>query len=240
MTGDATKRLEAIASLEQLGAGFALASQDLEIRGAGELLGEAQSGSIDQVGFTLYTDFLNRAIKTIREASTNEDGEAVDAEALLARDQETESTATEINLHLPALFHSDFIPDVHVRLVMYKRIASAGSEEALRELQVETIDRFGLIPEAGKALFRLSGMKIKARSIGIKRIDVGESGGRIDFVDKPMIGPEAIIQLLQSMPARYSMKSPTSLRIDGDFSDEHTRIEAVAECLDSLVESAAL
>jgi len=236
MTGDAIKRLEAIASLEQLGAGFALASQDLEIRGAGELLGEAQSGSIDQVGFTLYTDFLNRAIKTIRDANTDDSAQDLDADALLAKDLQTEQTQTEINLHLPALFHSDFIPDVHVRLVMYKRIASADSEEALRELQVETIDRFGLIPDAGKALFRLSGLKLKARQLGIQRIDVGENGGRVDFVDEPPIGPESIIALLQSMPSRYSMKSPTALRIDGEFEDETLRIDAVAQCLDELIE----
>lgn len=237
MTGDALKRLEAIASLEELGAGFALASQDLEIRGAGELLGEAQSGTIDQVGFTLYTDFLNRAIKTIREASEKDDSEPISAETLLARDLSEEQAATEINLHMPALFSSDYIPDVHVRLVMYKRIASAASEEALRELQIETIDRFGLIPDAGKTLFSLSSMKLKARKLGLRRIDVGERGGRFDFIDNPPIGPEAMIALLQSDPNRFSMASPTSLRLSGDFEQDSVRSEAVVNLIDQLMNS---
>ncbi len=234
MTGDAVKRLEAIASLEELGAGFALASQDLEIRGAGELLGEAQSGTIDQVGFTLYTDFLNRAIKTIREASEKPDAQPISAETLLARDLREEQAATEINLHMPALFPADYIPDVHVRLVMYKRIASAASEDALRELQIETIDRFGLIPDAGKTLFSLSSMKLKARKLGIRRIDVGERSGRFEFIDNPPIGPEAMIELLQSDPNRYSMASPTTLRLTGDFEQEDVRVEAVVSLIDRL------
>lgn len=156
---------------------------------------------------------------------------------LLARDLKQEQAATEINLHMPALFSSDYIPDVHVRLVMYKRIASAVSEEALRELQIETIDRFGLIPDAGKTLFSLSLMKLKARTLGIRRIDVGARGGRFEFIDNPPIGPEAMIALLQSDPDTYSMASPTSLRVSGDFEQENLRSEAVVNLIDHLMSS---
>ena len=136
MTADARKRLEAIESLEELGAGFTLATHDLEIRGAGELLGDEQSGQIHEIGFTLYTEMLERAVQAIRAGRQPELDRPLDH-------------GTEVDLHIPALLPDDYLPDVHVRLIQYKRIASAESTEELRELKVEMIDRFGLLPDAG-------------------------------------------------------------------------------------------
>ncbi|MGD8430297.1 MAG: transcription-repair coupling factor, partial [Ectothiorhodospiraceae bacterium] len=143
MTADAAKRLEAIASLEDLGIGFALASHDLEIRGAGELLGEGQSGQIQEIGFSLYTELLERAVRDLRSGREP------------ALDRPLHHGA-EVDLRIPALLPEDYLPDVHSRLVLYKRIANASDRDQLRELQVEMIDRFGLLPEPAKNLFRLT------------------------------------------------------------------------------------
>lgn len=155
MTDDAQKRLEAIANAQDLGAGFVLATHDLEIRGAGELLGEGQSGQIQAVGFTLYMEMLERAVKAIRK------GEQPNLEQPLGG-------GPEINLRLPALIPEDYLPDVHARLILYKRIANAADEDGLKELQVEMIDRFGLLPEPTKNLVRLTLLKLQAEKLGIK------------------------------------------------------------------------
>jgi transcription-repair coupling factor (superfamily II helicase) len=144
MTADAAKRLDAIAALEDLGSGFMLATHDMEIRGAGELLGEEQSGQIQEIGFELYNDMLTRTVKALQAGLEPDMDNALPAVA-------------EINLHLPALLPDDYLPDVHLRLVHYKRIASARSEEALRELQMELVDRFGSLPEPTRNLFRYAG-----------------------------------------------------------------------------------
>ncbi|MGL5198217.1 MAG: TRCF domain-containing protein, partial [Aeromonas veronii] len=154
MTKDAAKRLEAIASLEDLGAGFALATHDLEIRGAGELLGDDQSGQIESVGFTLYMEMLEQAVEALKN------GKEPSLEQLM-------SQHTEVELRLPALLPDDYIPDVNMRLSMYKRIASAADEQELRELKVELIDRFGLLPEATKTLLELAAFRQRATALGI-------------------------------------------------------------------------
>src|SRR5690606_35635385 len=153
MTADAIKRLEAIESLEELGAGFTLATHDLEIRGAGELLGEEQSGQIQEVGFTLYSELLERAVEALKK------GEVPDLDAPLDH-------GPEVDLKVPALLPNDYMPDVHMRLVLYKRIASAPNQAALDELQVEMIDRFGLLPEQAKNLFRLAELRQMALPLG--------------------------------------------------------------------------
>ncbi|MCU0836579.1 MAG: transcription-repair coupling factor, partial [Chromatiaceae bacterium] len=168
MTEDAKKRLDAIESLEDLGAGFTLATHDLEIRGAGELLGEEQSGQIQEIGFSLYMDLLERAVQALKAGREPELDRPLDHGA-------------EIDLQLPALLPDDYLPDVHSRLVMYKRIASAASAEELRELQVEMIDRFGLLPEPSKNLFAITELKLKAQPFGIRKIEAGPAGGRILF-----------------------------------------------------------
>lgn len=168
MTKDAVKRLEAISSLEDLGAGFTLATHDLEIRGAGELLGDEQSGQIQSVGFTLFMEMLEQAVESLKEGKEP----ALDD---LLRQQ------TEVELRLPALLPDDFIPDINTRLSLYKRIASADSENALAELKVELIDRFGLLPEATTNLLALNTIKLKAAGIGVRKIEAGEKGGFIEF-----------------------------------------------------------
>ncbi|WP_333623653.1 transcription-repair coupling factor, partial [Stenotrophomonas indicatrix] len=179
ITPDAEKRLEAIASMDELGAGFTLATHDLEIRGAGELLGEDQSGQMAEVGFSLYTELLERAVRSIKQ------GHLPDIDA------GEEARGAEVELHVPALIPDDYLPDVHTRLTLYKRISSARDSDALRELQVEMIDRFGLLPDAAKNLFAIAELKLQASSLGIRKLDLGENGGRIVFESKPNIDPMA-------------------------------------------------
>ncbi len=201
MTADAEKRLEAIASMDELGAGFTLATHDLEIRGAGELLGEDQSGQMAEVGFSLYTELLERAVRSIRL------GKLPDLDA------GEEARGAEVELHVPALIPDAYLPDVHTRLTLYKRISSARDNEALRELQVEMIDRFGLLPDPAKHLFAIAELKLQANALGIRKLELGENGGRIVFDAKPDIDPMAVIQLIQKQPKLYTMEGPDKLRI---------------------------
>ncbi|KRG83494.1 transcription-repair coupling factor [Stenotrophomonas daejeonensis] len=201
ITPDAQKRLDAIASMDELGAGFTLATHDLEIRGAGELLGEDQSGQMAEVGFSLYTELLERAVRSIKA------GKLPDVDA------GEEARGAEIQLHVPSLIPEDYLPDVHTRLTLYKRISSARDGEALRELQVEMIDRFGLLPDATKYLFAIAELKLQANALGIRKLELGENGGRIVFESKPDIDPMAVIQLIQKQPKLYQMDGPDKLRI---------------------------
>ncbi|MDH4561043.1 transcription-repair coupling factor [Pseudomonas sp. BN411] len=196
MTPDAEKRLEAIANAQDLGAGFVLATHDLEIRGAGELLGDGQSGQIQAVGFTLYMEMLERAVKAIRK------GEQPNLEQPLGG-------GPEINLRVPALIPEDYLPDVHARLILYKRIASAADEDGLKELQVEMIDRFGLLPEPSKHLVRLTLLKLQAEKLGIKKVDAGPQGGRIEFAADTCVDPLVLIKLIQGQPKRYKFEGAT-------------------------------
>jgi transcription-repair coupling factor (superfamily II helicase) len=224
MTDDARKRLEAIESLEDLGAGFSLATHDLEIRGAGELLGDEQSGQINEIGFTLYTELLERAVKAIREGRQPELDRPLDHGA-------------EVDLGIPALIPEDYLPDVHTRLVTYKRIASAESEEQLRELQVEMIDRFGMLPEQVKNLFAVTAIKLQARPIGIRKLDVGDQGGRIQFTEKPNIDFGRVIQLIQSRPRDYKLDPPDRLRFFGNLSDVTARVGTTRKVFEELTGS---
>ncbi|MFK3794968.1 transcription-repair coupling factor [Pseudomonas sp. NPDC088444] len=196
ITPDAEKRLEAIANTQDLGAGFVLATNDLEIRGAGELLGEGQSGQIQAVGFTLYMEMLERAVKSIRK------GEQPNLEQPLGG-------GPEINLRVPGLIPEDYLPDVHARLILYKRIANAADEEGLKDLQVEMIDRFGLLPEPTKNLVRMTLLKLKAEQLGIKKIDAGPQGGRIEFGADTPVEPLTLIKLIQGQPKRYKFEGAT-------------------------------
>jgi len=186
ITADAARRLDALEQLDDLGAGFALAIHDMEIRGTGELLGESQSGVIDEVGFSMYTDLLNRAIRSLKA------GRELSAEDI----EYDSSSAIEINLQIPARLPENYLPDVHTRLIMYKRIANAKSTEELYELQIEMIDRFGLLPDEAKTLIKLTELRIEAMEMGITEIRFGESGGKLKFSEKPNIEPMALIQLL--------------------------------------------
>ncbi|WP_296261662.1 MULTISPECIES: transcription-repair coupling factor [unclassified Pseudomonas] len=196
ITGDAEKRLEAIANTQDLGAGFVLATNDLEIRGAGELLGDGQSGQIQAVGFTLYMEMLERAVKSIRK------GEQPNLDQPLGG-------GPEVNLRVPGLIPEDYLPDVHARLILYKRIANAADEEGLKDLQVEMIDRFGLLPEPAKNLVRITSLKLKAEQLGIKKVDAGPQGGRIEFAADTPVDPLTLIKLIQGQPARYKFEGAT-------------------------------
>ena len=221
MTADAVKRIEAIESLEDLGAGFLLASHDLEIRGAGELLGEEQSGQIHEVGFTLYMDLLERAVQALKAGRTPELDRPLDH-------------GPEIDLHSPALIPDDYLPDVHSRLILYKRIASARDEGDLRELQVEMIDRFGLLPGPVKNLFRVTGLKLKAMPVGVKKIEAGPKGGRIVFGPEPKVNPVKLVQLIQRQPQSFKLDGKDKLRLVKDLPDVEARVTAMEEMLDAI------
>ncbi len=201
MTADAVRRLEAIASMDELGAGFTLATHDLEIRGAGELLGEDQSGQMAEVGFSLYTELLERAVRSIKQ------GTLPDVDAGIGHQ------GAEVELHVPALIPDDYLPDVHTRLTLYKRISSARDRDELRDLQVEMIDRFGLLPDAAKHLFAVAELKLAATDLGMRKLDLGENGGRIVFGPKPAIDPMTVIRMIQKQPKIYSMDGPDKLKI---------------------------
>ncbi len=199
LTADAVKRLEAIEALEELGSGFTLATHDLEIRGAGELLGEDQSGQIQAVGFALYNELLGRAIESLRQGvEPNPEG--------------APSTATEVELGLPALIPEDYMPDVHMRLVQYKRIAGASTSGELRELQVEFINRFGLLPEPARTLFELARLKLMAQSLGVRKIRADEAGGVLQFAEEAAVDPVRLVQLVADGNGRYRMDGPFKLR----------------------------
>lgn len=221
MTSDAVKRLDAIADAEDLGAGFILATHDLEIRGAGELLGDEQTGNLQTIGYSLYMEMLDRSVKAIKEGKTPNLDRPL-------------KEGTEINLHLPALIPDDYLQDVHMRLVLYKRISNAETEDQLRELQVEMIDRFGLLPEPVKNLFRVTTLKLHAEKLGIKKLDAGGRGGKIEFDQETTIDPGSIVKLVQSEPHRYKLATANQLIFDGKMEEIDTRFTKVEYLLERL------
>jgi transcription-repair coupling factor (superfamily II helicase) len=221
MTADAIKRLEAIDSLDELGAGFTLATHDLEIRGAGELLGDEQSGQIQEIGFSLYMDMLSRAVESLRA------GKEPDLDAPL-------NAGTEINVHVPALLPDDYVPDVHLRLILYKRISATESAAELRELQVELIDRFGLLPAPAKNLMRIAGIKQRAFALGIEKIDAAEGGGYLVFGAESRIDPVALVQLVQNDSQTYRLQGSHRLRFRQDLSILEQRFAAIETLLERL------
>ncbi|HWO99801.1 MAG TPA: transcription-repair coupling factor [Methylococcus sp.] len=221
MATDAIRRLEAIEAAGELGSGFLLSSYDLEIRGAGELLGEEQSGQIQEIGFTLYTELLERAVQALRS------GRMPELEGELA-------AGTEIDLQCPALIPDNYLPDVTTRLVLYKRIASAQNDEELRALQVEMIDRFGLLPDATKNLFAIAELKLRAARLGIRKIESGSNGGQILFDTRPQIDPSKVIHLVQSHPGTYRFGGPDRLRFQRNMGNASERIRFIEGLLDQL------
>ena len=170
--------------MEELGSGFYLAMHDLEIRGAGEVLGESQSGEMTEIGFQLYSDMLNEAVRSLKA------GKEPDLAAPLA-------STTEINLHVPALLPADFCGDVHERLSIYKRLANCATQEKIDDIQEELIDRFGKLPDAVKALIETHRLRIAAKTVGIVKIDVHGEAATLQFMAKPPIDPMRIIGLIQ-------------------------------------------
>jgi len=221
MTADAVKRLEALESLEELGAGFTLATHDLEIRGAGELLGDEQSGQIEEIGYNLYMELLDRAVAAMKSGKEPDLDRPLDA-------------GPEVELHLPVLIPEDYVPDVHLRLVLYKRIASTTSRGDLDELKVEMIDRFGPMPEYAQSLFRATRLKLRAAEIGIRKIDAGASSGYFIFEESNKVDPKRVLKLIQGKPKEYRLDGPLKLRFTHDARSEEklfTRVEQLVELL---------
>lgn len=221
LTADAIKRLEAIDSLEDLGSGFTLATHDLEIRGAGELLGDTQSGQIQEIGFSLYTELLGRAVESLKKGKEEDLNVGLNA-------------GVEINLRAAAMFPEDYIPDVHLRLMLYKRVSSATSHAELRELQVELIDRFGLLPDAAKNLMRTAGIKLDAKRLGIEKIDAAEIGGYVIFGSQTNIDPIRLVNIVQNNHGAYRMQGAHRLKFKVEMSEPETRFATIEELLAAL------
>jgi transcription-repair coupling factor (superfamily II helicase) len=222
ITKDAEKRLEAITTHEQLGVGFTLATHDLEIRGAGELLGDEQSGQMQEIGFNLYMEMLDRAVKALKSGKKINLNKPLDHGAI-------------IEIKISALIPETYLPDIHMRLIHYKRIASAESMDDLKELQIEMIDRFGLLPQPLKNLIAITELKLISEKIGIKKIKANTASGKIYFKDEPNIDPRAIIKLIQSKPNFYKLDhaSTLSFKFITEKSDQEV-CNAIIEILNSL------
>jgi len=221
MTKDAVKRLEAIESLEDLGVGFTLATHDLEIRGAGELLGDDQSGQIQEIGFSLYTELLDRAVKALKS------GKTVDLNTPIHQ-------GTEIDLGVPALLPDDYIYDIHTRLILYKRISNAENQQALDEIRVELIDRFGLLPDIAKYLFEVTSIKLMTHIIGVEKITAVDALIRIIFTKDANINPAQLVTLIQSNAGVYKFNPPNTLLIDKETLSCDERVEILRQILTSL------
>ena len=221
MSGDSVKRLAAVQAAGELGVGFALATQDLEIRGAGELLGEEQSGQIESIGLSLYMDLLKRTVQAMRA------GKTPNLEAPL------HPVGQEVNLHCATLIPEDYLPDVHSRLLLYKRIANAGNQEELDQLQAETIDRFGLLPPALKQLFQVTALKLKLNPLGILRLELGEQGGKLEPGADAALDPQAVVALAQREPATYRLDA-SGLRIQRSLPNLEDRFAFAEGLLETL------
>jgi transcription-repair coupling factor (superfamily II helicase) len=223
MSTDAIKRLDAFESSGELGAGFMLSSHDMEIRGAGELLGDEQSGQIQEIGFTLYSELLERAIKALQSGKQPELDTPFDS-------------GPEVDLQTAALIPEDYLPDIHARLVLYKRIANAENHEDLRALKVEMIDRFGLLPDQVKALFTVTELKQQAAHLGIKKIEAHAAGGRLVFGQHPNIDTAELIKLIQTQASVYKFDGSEKLRFVKNLAD----LEAKTEFLQGLLKQLSL
>ena len=222
ITENARKRLDAIASLEELGAGFMLANHDLEIRGAGDLLGENQSGKISEIGFNLYHDLLRRTIHAIKNNYT-----------LDLKDATTEEV--EINTGISCIIPETYLPDVHERLILYKRIASAKDEDSLKELKVEMIDRFGLLPESTQNLFESSSLKNLSQEVGILKVNIYDDKAEITLNDSSSIDVSKIINLIQTKPQQFQLKNQKTIVIKEDMEADQLRIRKITDILKSLI-----
>src|SRR6185369_569661 len=221
LSGDAAKRLEAIESMEELGAGFVLATHDLEIRGAGELLGERQSGQMTEIGLALYLDLLEEAVRALKEGREPALDKPLAAE-------------TEVELRVPAFLPATYIGDVHVRLALYKRIAASETATELDELNAEMIDRFSMPPPQAQALLRIARLKLTARALGIRRLDLGPQGGTVTFEERNRIDPAAVIRMLQKAPREYRLEGPLKLRVSRPMEKDEQRFEFATDLMKRL------
>ena len=224
LTSEASKRLQAIAAAEHLGSGFTLATNDLEIRGAGELLGEDQSGHIQTIGFTLYLEMLDQAVASIQNGDDPNQRPAFER-------------GVEVNLHLSALIPEDYIADTNTRLTLYKRLSNCSDKQQLYDLQVEMIDRFGLLPEALKTLFKITELRQIGEKLGLKKIEAGSKSGRLEFSDNTPVKPLTIIQMIQNDPNSFRLQNNNQLNFTGMMESAETRFANVYAILEQLVNS---
>ena len=221
LPADAAKRLEAIEALEDLGAGFTLATQDLEIRGAGELLGEEQSGQIQEIGIGLYLELLDRAVQALREGREPDFDQPLHAGA-------------EVDLQLPALLPEDTIPDVHLRLQLYKRMAAASDNAELDDLQAEMIDRFGPLPPPALTLLQIHRLRLRAARLGIRRMELGAHAGVVEFGSGHRVDPARVIRLMEKAGSRYRLDGQQRLRLRLEAPEAAARFKAAERLLDDL------
>jgi transcription-repair coupling factor (superfamily II helicase) len=217
----AKKRLEAIQMMEELGSGFYLAMHDLEIRGAGEILGESQSGEIQEVGFSLYTRMLERAVRALKS------GRAPELEG-------TVDVSTEVNLHVPALLPAAYCSDVHERLSIYKRLADAESREALDSLREELVDRFGELPEPARALLACHQVRLAARPLGVARVDATHEAVQLQFIKNPPLDGAKVIDFIRRKGRSARLAGPDRLRVDAKLPAWQERAQAVRDILQQL------
>ncbi len=222
MTKDAVKRIEVLSETEMLGAGFMLANHDLEIRGAGELLGENQSGQITEMGFSLYMELLTRAVDAIKK------GETLDFNQPFKH-------GLEVSIGFPALIPEEFIADVPTRLSFYKRISSAKDKNALDDIHIELIDRFGLLPDPARRLFDIAEIKLNAEPLNIEKIEATSEGVRIVFGSKPNINLKAMIELIQQKPNFYQLQGQEVLRYKLPMEREDIRITSIHNLINELM-----
>jgi len=218
---NAIKRLEAIQNMEELGSGFFLAMHDLEIRGAGEILGEAQSGEIQEVGFSLYARMLDRAVRRLKA------GKGLEL-------QDASDISTEVNLHVPALLPAAYCSDVHERLSLYKRLADADSRETLDALREELVDRFGELPEPARALLECHRVRIAARPLGVARVDATHEAVQLQFVKDPPLDGARVIDFIRRKGRQARLAGPEKLRIEGKMPAWQDRVQAVKDILHQL------
>ncbi len=221
ITRDAEKRLDAIASLDELGAGFALATHDLEIRGAGEILGESQSGQINEVGFSLYMELLENAVEAMQT------GREVDLDVPLHH-------GPEIDLGISALIPEHYVPDINIRLTLYKRMASCETAIALQEFQVELIDRFGLLPLPLQHLIEITHLKLRANQLRINKIVVAKDSGRLELSDQPRINIDKLVELVQTKSTQYRLDGKQRVRFFLKNTDAQHKIDFVKNLLHTL------
>jgi transcription-repair coupling factor (superfamily II helicase) len=217
----AKKRLEAIQMMEELGSGFYLAMHDLEIRGAGEILGEQQSGEIQEVGFSLYARMLDRAVRRLKAGKAAEADDAIDV-------------STEVNLHVPALLPETYCSDVHERLSLYKRLADTETREELDLLREELVDRFGDLPDPARALLECHRVRIAARPLGVARVDATHEAVQLQFVKNPPLDAAKVLEFIRKKGRSARLAGPEKLRVEAKLPAWQERAQAVKDILNQL------
>ena len=221
LPGRAARRLETLDSLSELGVGFSLASHDLELRGAGELLGAEQSGHIHEVGFRMYHDMVKRAVEVLRSGKTADPDKPV-------------NLGMEVNMGVPSLITEDYVPDVNLRLLLYRRLARIESREALDDMYAEMVDRFGTMPEYTANLFRNTELKLRGIPLGVMRMDVGSHGGRFQFAGPSEAETRRLIKLASKSPTRYAFESDSRLVFHMPMETPEERYSAMHRLFDEI------